>query len=308
MLDRLGPARVHTSHHLARFTQQDGVVWGEFVDRATGAAVGHVEADLLVGCDGIHSVVRQTLYPGEGPPLWPGITMWRGVTVGEPFLSGRAQVLLGYVGCELVIYPISKQHEDQGTALINWVAEVKTAAGQPMPRQDWNHTATAEEALAPFTSFNFAYLDVPALMRGAEAVYKYPMVDRDPLPTWDFGRVTLLGDAAHPMYPIGGNGASQSVVDARVLARELALQPTIEAAVTAYDSVRRPATTAVVLANRQGAMERLLNIIEERASSGFTNIDDVISRQELEEVVGAYKRMTGADRDVLNNRPSLSVR
>lgn len=308
VLDRLGPARVHTSHHLARFAQQDGVVRGEFVDRVTGAAVGHVEADLLVGCDGIHSVVRQTLYPGEGPPLWTGITMWRGVTVGEPFLFGRAQVLLGYVGCELVIYPISKQHEDQGIALINWVAEVKTAAGQPMPRQDWSHTATAEEALAPFTSFNFAFLDVPALLRGAEVVYKYPMVDRDPLPTWDFGRVTLLGDAAHPMYPIGGNGASQSVVDARVLARELALQPTIEAAVTVYDTVRRPATTAVVLANRQGAMERLLNIIEERAPSGFTNIDDVISRQELEEVVGAYKRMTGADRDVLNNRPSLSVR
>jgi 2-polyprenyl-6-methoxyphenol hydroxylase-like FAD-dependent oxidoreductase len=308
VLDRLGPAHVHTGHHLARFGQQDGGVWGEFVDRATGAAVGHIETDLLVGCDGIHSVVRQTLYPDEGPPRWNGITMWRGVTVGEPFLSGRTMAYAGYVGREMVVYPISKHHEKQGTALINWVAMFKTAADQPMPRQDWNHTARLEEALQPFASFVFDFLDMPALMRGAEIIYQYPMVDREPLPTWDFGRVTLLGDAAHPMYPMGGNGASQSVVDARVLARELALQPAIEAAVTAYDAVRRPATAAVVQANRQGSTERILNIVEERAPGGFTNIDDVISRQELEEIAGAYKRTTGADREMLNNRPSLSVR
>ena len=151
-------------------------------------------------------------------------------------------LMAGYSGRQLVVYPISKRLEDQGRALINWVAEVKTADGRPMPMQDWVHTARHEDALAPFATFGFAFLDVPALIRGAAAIYQYPMVDRDPLPTWDFGRVTLLGDAAHPMYPIGGNGASQAILDARVLARELALQPSIEAAVAAYDAERRPAT------------------------------------------------------------------
>ena len=308
VLDRLGPGRVHTSHHLARFGQQDGRVWGEFVDRAAGTPAGRVATDLLVGCDGIHSVVRQTLYPGEGPPRWNGITMWRGVTVGKPFLSGRTVMLGGYFGRRIVVFPISKQHENHDRALINWNAMFKTAVGQPMPRQDWNHTARREEVLQPFAAYVFDFLDIAALIRDAETIYQYPMVDRDPLPTWDFGRVTLLGDAAHPMYPLGGNGASQAIIDARVLARELALQPLIEAAVAAYDAARRPAMDAVVLTNRRGAPERIQDIVEERAPDGFTNIDDVISPQEMEAIVGDYKRITGDDRDILNHRPSLSVR
>ncbi len=306
--ERLGPARVHTGHHLARFGQQDGKVWGEFIDRQRGAAAGRVEADLLVGCDGVHSVVRQALYPNEGPPNWNGITMWRGVIEGKPYLTGHSMLMAGYSGRQLVVYPISKRLEDQGRALINWVAEVKTADGRPMPMQDWVHTARHEDALAPFATFGFAFLDVPALIRGAAAIYQYPMVDRDPLPTWDFGRVTLLGDAAHPMYPVGGNGASQATLDARVLARELALQPSIEAAVAAYDAERRPATAAVVLANRAGGPERPLDLVEERAPDGFAHIDDVVSQEELEEIATAYKRTAGFDPETLNNRPSLSVR
>jgi 2-polyprenyl-6-methoxyphenol hydroxylase-like FAD-dependent oxidoreductase len=308
VLERLGSGRVHTGHHLARLGQQDGAAWGECSDRAMGTAVARVGSDLLVGCDGIHSVVRQTLYPDEGPPRWNGITMWRGVTVAKPFLSGRTMILAGYFERRMVIYPISKRHEERGEALINWVAMFKTAAGRPMPRQDWNHTARREEALEPFASFVFDFLNVPALIRDAEEVYQYPMVDRDPLPTWDFGRVTLLGDAAHPMYPLAGNGASQAIVDARVLARELALQPTIEAAVAAYDTVRRPATAAMVLNSRQGGRARIQDIVEERAPDGFTNLADVITQQEMDEISDAFKRTTGADRERLNNRPSLSVR
>jgi 5-methylphenazine-1-carboxylate 1-monooxygenase len=309
VLARLGPRHVHTGHKLIRFGQHArGPVWGEFVDPATGTSVGRVESDLLVACDGIHSVVRQTLYPDEGPPRWNGFTLWRGVTVGEPFLSGRTMIIAGYFGRRIVVYPISKRHEDQGRALINWVAEFKTAADQPMPRQDWNHIARLEEVLQPFASHVFDFLDVPSLIRGAEVIYQYPMVDRDPLRTWNFGRVTLLGDAAHPMYPVGGNGASQAIIDARVLARELALQPSIEAAVAAYDATRRPATAAVVLANRQKGPERGLDIVEERAPDGFTNLDEVISQHELAEIASAYKRTAGFDPEILNNRPSLSVR
>ena len=308
VLARLGPSRVHTGHHLARFGQQDGAVWGEFADRATGTSVARVESDLLVGCDGIHSVVRRTLYPQEDPPHWNGITMWRGVTVAKPFLSGRTTIMAGHFARRIVVYPISKHHEDQGRALINWVAMFKTAAGQPMPRQDWNQTVRREEVLGPFASFVFDFLDVPALIRGAETIYQYPMVDREPLPTWDFGRVTLLGDAAHPMYPLAGNGGSQAIVDARTLARELAVQPTLEAAVAAYDAVRRPVTAAVVLTSRQGGLGPILDLVEERAPAGFTNLDDVISQPELEAIADTFNRTTGADRERLNNQPSLSVR
>ena len=307
--ERLGPQRIHTSHHLARFGERrGGGMWADFVDRATGVAVGRAEADLLVGCDGVHSVVRRTLYPNEGPPKWYGYTLLRGVTLGPPFLSGRSMVAIGSDERLVIAYPIAKSEEERGRALINWMAQVQTAADGATPEQDWGRTARAEEILGTFAAFVFDFLDVPALIRGAEVIYQYPKVDRDPLPTWDFGRVTLLGDAAHPMHPAGSNGASQAILDARVLARELALQPSIEAAVTAYDVQRRPMTAAVVRANRQGVASRVLTLVEERAPQGFTNLSDVISAQELEEIFGDYQRTAGFDRDTLNNRPSLSVR
>jgi 5-methylphenazine-1-carboxylate 1-monooxygenase len=306
---RLGPDRVHTGHHLRRFGQDaGGAVWADFIDRATDAPVTRVEADLLVGCDGVHSAVRHTLYPDEGPPLWNGITLWRGVTAAASFLSGRTMVTAGYFGHHVVVYPIAQHSAGHGQALINWVANLTTAAGQPMPPQDWDHTAHPDEVLVPFAAFGFDFLDVPALIRGAGVIYKYPMVDRDPLPTWDFGHVTLLGDAAHPMYPVGATGASQAIIDARVLARELAMQPSVEAAVATYDAQRRPATAAVVQANRGLGPLQCLQLVEERAPDGFTHLDDVISPQELEQIAGSYKGTAGFDIEALNRRPSFSVR
>jgi 2-polyprenyl-6-methoxyphenol hydroxylase-like FAD-dependent oxidoreductase len=248
------------------------------------------------------------LFPDEGPPKWNGITMWRGTTVAPPFLSGRSMIMAGTFARRVVVYPISRREEARGRALVNWVAEVKTAADHPMPTQDWAFTATAAEPLEHFASFAFDFLDVPALIRGADAIYRYPMVDRDPLPAWNFSPVTLLGDAAHPMYPVGSNGASQAILDARVLARELALQPTIAAAVAAYDAQRRPATAAIVEANRGVGPEKCMEIVEARAPDGFANLSDVISAEELAEISASYKRTAGFDPAVLNNRPSLSVR
>jgi 5-methylphenazine-1-carboxylate 1-monooxygenase len=182
-----------------------------------------------------------------------------------------------------------------------------------MPRQDWQHKATAEDAVRPFEKFSFEFLDVPAMIRAADAVYQYPMVDRDPLPTWNGfamgrGAVTLLGDAAHPMYPVGSNGASQAILDARVLARELATRPTAMDAVTAYDDDRRPATAAVVAANRKVGPEQCMEIVEQRAPHGFTNLDDIVSAAELEQISRAYKLTAGFDPVTLNSRPSFSVK
>lgn len=309
VVERLGPARVHPGHHLVRFGQEpSGEVWGALIDRETGRSVGRVEADLLVGCDGIPSVVRRTLYPAEGPPRWNGVTMWRGVTAGAPFLSGRAMINAGSSKQRVVIYPISKAEEDRGRALINWVATMRTADSGLVPPQDWTYIADCGEVLGAFASFVFDFLEVPALIRGAEAVYQYPMVDRDPLPSWDFGRVTLLGDAAHPMHPVGGNGASQAILDARVLARELAIQPTIEAAIAAYDGHRRPATAAVVQANRRAGPHRCQDLVEERAPNGFTDLHDIVSEDELAAIADEYKRTAGFEIAHLNERASLSAR
>jgi 2-polyprenyl-6-methoxyphenol hydroxylase-like FAD-dependent oxidoreductase len=308
VVDRLGQNRIHTSHHLLRFGERDDAgVWAEFGDRAAGTDMTRVDADLLVGCDGIHSTVRRVLYAGEGPPRWNGVVMWRGVTFGGPFLSGRTMINAGSSRQRVVVYPISKAEEDRGRALINWVATVKTGATDDMPPQDWTYTARRDEVLSKFGSFVFDFLDVPALIERAEVVYQYPMTDRDPLPSWDFGRVTLLGDAAHPMHPIGGNGASQAMIDARVLARELALQPTIEAAIAAYNAQRQPATAAVVQSNRRAGPHRCQDLVEERASDGFADLSDIISQRELDDMALEYKRVAGFDIDGLNDRPSLSV-
>ena len=308
VVNRLGAAHVHPAHHVSRFGETTGRVWAEFTDRARGTSVARVESDLLVGCDGVHSVVRQALYPDEGPPKWNGITMWRAVTEAQPFLSGRTMVMAWHFARRVVVYPISRRHEERGASLLNWVGELKVADDQPMPVQDWQHTAKLEEVLDPFREYTFDFLDVPDMIRHAKTIYQYPMVDRDPFPTWNRGRVTLLGDAAHPMYPVGSNGASQAILDARVLARELVLRPGLDAALAAYDGERRPATAAVVAANRQVGPERCMEIVEERAPNGFTILDDIISSEELESISSQYKRTAGFDPDVLNSRPSLSVK
>ncbi|MHB8507972.1 MAG: flavin-dependent oxidoreductase [Candidatus Dormibacteria bacterium] len=307
VVDRLGSERVHTGHHLTRFgTLPAGGAWAEFEERENHQVIERTEADLLVGCDGIHSNTRRALYPDEGPPRWNGVTMWRGVSRSKPFMSGRSMVNIGSSKQRVVVYPISSSGSAAGETTINWVATRKESTSE-VPPQDWTYVAHREKVLAAFSGFTFDFLDVVQLIREAEVIYQYPMVDRDPLPSWDFGRVTLLGDAAHPMQPVGGNGASQAIRDARVLARELVLQPTIEAAIGAYDNERRPATAALVLSNRRAGPHRCQDMVEERAPEGFEQLTDVITDQELEEIAAEYKQVAGLDVEQVNNRPSLSV-
>jgi 2-polyprenyl-6-methoxyphenol hydroxylase-like FAD-dependent oxidoreductase len=232
--------------------------------------------------------------------------MWRAVARAKPFLSGATMAIIGYFGKRAVIYPITAPAED-GSALVNIVLEAKTAEGRPMPRQDWNHTMEADEVRAVFGSMRFDWIDVGPLIESAEQWWQYPMVDRDPLDRWCLGRVTLLGDAAHPMYPVGANGASQAILDGRVLARALALEPTIESALHAYETARSPATAAVVLANRQVGAEKCMELAELRAPDGFTRVEDVFGPGELEKLSADYKRKAGFDPTTLHRRASLTV-
>jgi 2-polyprenyl-6-methoxyphenol hydroxylase-like FAD-dependent oxidoreductase len=274
-----------------------GTVDGTFDDTVTG--------DVVVGADGVHSAIRSQLYPDEGPALWNGQTLWRAVAPAPPFLTGRTMVVIGHWGHRAVVYPIAAA--TGGPVLTNVVLEAQTAAGKPMPRQDWIHAVDREEARARFGTMTFDWLDVAALIDEAEQWWQYPMVDRDPLPRWTFGRITLLGDAAHPMYPVGSNGASQAIIDARTLARALAVEPTVDDALAAYESVRRPATEGIVLTNRSVGAEQCMELAEARAPDGFERIEDVFCDGELEELAAHYKRVAGFDPATLNERPSLSV-
>lgn len=299
-LERLGRDRLHCGCRVTGWSQDDQSVKVHLADGTT------VVGDVLVGADGVHSAIRTHLYPDEGPPLWNGITMWRAVAKTAPFLSGATMVIIGHFGRRAVIYPITPP-DDDGTALINIVLEAKTADGKPMPRQDWNHTVDPDDVRAVFGAMRFDWLDVAGLIDAAQQWWQYPMVDRDPLPCWSRGSVTLLGDAAHPMYPVGANGASQAILDARTLARALAIEESVEGALEAYEHDRLLSTAAVVLANRQVAGELCMELAEARAPDGFEHIDDVFAPGELEELSARYKRTAGFDPTILNERASLSV-
>lgn len=290
---RMGGWRVRTGHRLARFEPHGDQVRASFVDRDTLAPVGAFDADVLIAADGIHSVVRSHFYPNEGPPKWNGVQMWRGVTEGAPFLSGRSLIWSGTNSQKFVAYPISKPHLDRGRALINWIADLKLDQKELPRREDWNRPGNLADFLPRYADWHFPCLDVPAVIRSAQAIYEFPMVDRDPLERWSFGRVTLLGDAAHPMYPIGSNGASQAILDAAAIAESLAAIPSVEAALADYESKRRPMAADIVRMNRQQGMDVILDIVDERAPQGFARIDDVMPRAELEAIVAKYKQAAG---------------
>ena len=275
-------------------------------DRSTGETLGCAAGSVFVAADGINSAARKALYPDEGAAHWGGIMMWRGVTRGPSFLGGRTMAMAGKRDCKFVCYPI-EEFED-GTCLINWIADRAMAEDYVWREQDWNREGRLDDFLGVFSDWTFDWLDVPEIITTAQSVWEYPMVDRNPLPRWSHGRMTLLGDAAHAMYPIGSNGASQAILDARVLARELRDMGQGGAALERYDEIRRETVNALVLANRGAGPDKVLDIVAERAPEGFESISDVMSQVELEEAAGAYKKLAGMDIEALNARgPLVSV-
>ncbi len=305
---RLGADNILTSHHLTGWEETADGIRATFADRATGRSAGTYDGTLLIACDGIHSAVREKLYPQEGPPIWNGRILWRGITDADSFLSGRTMIMAGHEILKFVCYPISKQPDANGKHRINWVAERHMPPTYQWRREDYNRTAKLEEFLPWFESWQFDWLDVPALIRNCPHAYEYPLVDRDPLSRWTFGRVTLLGDAAHPMYPIGSNGASQAILDARVLTREILAHGETNAALAAYEAERRPATTDLVMLNRRNGPEQVMQLVEERAPNGFGVVTDVLSQQELEDIAANYKRVAGFQVDALNAKPPIVPR
>ena len=263
---------------------------GEELPSQRGAAI--------IGADGIHSAIRKQLYPDEGEPIYSGVNMWRGVTRWRPILGGAAMIRCGwFTHAKLVIYPIRNAIDGEGHQLVNWVVEIETPKYE---RWNWARPGRLEDFLPPVQDWRFDWLDVPAFLRRAEVALEYPMVDKDPLPRWSFGRITLLGDAAHPMYPRGSNGAGQAIVDARALADCLASAADPEAALRAYEERRLEATAKVVRTNRSTPPDWILGEVHKRTGDKpFTSIDAVISREELVAITDAYKRVAGYEREKL---------
>ena len=298
--DRLGKEKIRTGWHLDSFEQDDHGVTARFIDRTSGLAAGEVRGDVLIGADGIHSVVRRSFYPHEGNPPFSGRMLWRAVTEGPPFLTGRSMIMAGHVDQKFVAYPICPDTAARGRSLINWVAELRVGGDKaPIPR-DWNRLADKNQFAPAFKGWRFDWLDVPALIEGAETVYEFPMVDRDPVPHWSHGRVTLLGDAAHPMYPVGSNGASQGILDAAALVEALFSEPDPVAALARYEAARREPTARLVQTNRQHGPEVIMQLAEERAPGGFKDVASVFAPGELEGIASRYKAIAGFDRDKLN--------
>jgi 2-polyprenyl-6-methoxyphenol hydroxylase-like FAD-dependent oxidoreductase len=304
VLARLGSQAVQTQHALVRFEDGPDAVTLHCAD-ATGQLRAPIQARAVIAADGIHSVVRKAFYPDEGSPRFSGLMLWRGTIEGAPFLGGRTMFQAGHLKQKFVCYPISRELADQGRARINWIAELAVPDQTPA-RQDWSRRVDASVFREPFANWRFDWLDIPAIIDSTETIFEYPMADRDPLPRWTHGRVTLLGDAAHPMYPIGSNGASQAILDVEAMVQALQAtgfgRDTLDpgAAFDRYESARREATAQIVLGNRKGGPDEVMHLAEERAPQGFAHVHDVISQAELEAISARYKQLAGFSREQVN--------
>lgn len=292
VLEQLGPDVVHTNHRCVRVAQDDRGATVHFVQTSSDMSLPPVQADVVIACDGVNSAVRRQFYPDE-KVAFAGINTWRGVTRHKPILTGKSYMRVGSIDTgKMVIYPIVDKLDSEGNQLINWVAEIQR---DNAAMNDWNQKGKLQDFLAIFQDWRFPWLDVPAMIANAEQILEYPMVDKDPVAQWTFGRVTLLGDAAHPMYPRGSNGSAQALIDGRVLAEQLASHGSDgRAALQAYEKLRLAPTANIVLTNRSVPPD-FINIKVDELSGGkpFANIDELISQQELREISENYKKVAG---------------
>ena len=295
---RVGEDRLFLGWKCTGFEQDAGSVSGKFVSTTTGEALPPPKGDVLIACDGIHSVVRKQLHPSEGAHVYSGVNMWRGVTRMKPYMTGESYVRAGWLTPgKMVIYPIRNNIDAEGRSLVNWVCEVTTPKFE---QRDWNRQGNIDDFIGPFADWNFDWLDIPAMIRASDIILEFPMIDQDPLLWWTQGRVTLLGDAAHPMVPRGSNGAGQAILDTIALRDLLVANKDPLAALKTYEAQRLPATANVVLTNRKNPPDAILREVWQRTGDKpFTAIDDVITKKEIMAISDGYKKVAGYDRESL---------
>ena len=289
----LGESRIHTGCRLGAFTQDEAGVRAYGFDR-DGQHVKTAMGDVLVGADGIHSSIRARLFPQEGPPQWNGIMLWRGAVDWPQFGDGRSMIIAGGMAAKAVLYPIAEGLRPE-TRLTNWAIAVRLGDGSTPPprREDWSRQGKLEDVMAHLQRFHLKQVDVKALIMATPEFWEYPMCDRDPLPRWTHGRVTLLGDAAHPMFPVGSNGASQAILDGRCLADCLASADHAQQALVAYEQERLPITAQIVRLNRRGGPEGVIDAVEHLAPDGFERIEEVLSFEQRQNIVRGYASVAG---------------
>lgn len=301
VLQRLGTDVVHTGHRVVGYRSGP--------DSVAACVVGpdgefEVEGDVLVGADGLNSAVRSQLYPDEGDPIWGGPVMWRGTSQAVPPRSGAAFLLVGDLEQRFICYPISGPDPVTGLSTLNWIAErTYDPASSRFETSDWNRSVAIEKFIDLFEDWSWEWLDVPAMIRAADEVLEYPMVDRDPVPRWVDDRMALVGDAAHVMYPVGSNGASQAIVDTRVLGAKFVEHGVAPAALSAYEAELRDDVNELVLRNRGQGPVAILGLVHERCGGVFDHIEDVMSRDEIEQFMARYKAAAGFAIDTLNAAP-----
>lgn len=301
-LERLGPDAIQLGQRVTGYRNgEQGVT--ALVESRDGQR-SEVEGRLLVAADGLHSAVRAQMHPQQPPIQWGGAIMWRGTTPGVPVRSGASFVGVGSLRHRVVLYPISPPDPATGLATINWIAEITVDNAEGWTQGDWNRRVELKDFAHHFDGWDFGWLDVPSMLRGAKEVFEYPMIDRDPVPTWVDGHVALLGDAAHVMYPVGSNGASQAIVDARVLGASMLSHGVTPAALRAYDERLCADISALVLRNRGAGPFGLLGLVDERCGGVFDDIEQVIPAAEREAYMARYKAAAGFAIETLNAAPS----
>ena len=302
-LERLGERAILTGANVVGYANEPCRVTAKIEHR--DGQIEELSGSVLIGADGVHSNVRAQMYPDEGDALWSGNILWRATTRAKPFGNGATMAMAGHATHKFVTYPISEIDPVTGLADINWIAELSRDKAEGFRREDYSREAALEEFLPEFEGWQFDWLNVPKIIRGAERVYEYPMVDRDPLPTWRDGRVSLMGDAAHVMYPTGSNGASQAIIDARKLGRVFKDRGLNEKVIYAYEDEMRPLTERTILANRGQGPGYIMEIVEQKCGGNFEKIEDVLSQEEMAAFASKYKATAGFPVDNLNASPPI---